>query len=84
MAIPTDERLGLSGQAEVMSLRDARLLDMELIEQGQVKHRLILQVGTEPGERSFFAFPEKLGTNLEIWPLSDRLAADVAEKLDAS
>ena len=42
----------------------------------------MLQVGTAPGERAFFSFPEKLGTNLEIWPLSDRLAEDVASRLD--
>ena len=74
--------MGLSNRVQVMSLRDARLLDMEYVEKGQTKHRLVLQVGTTAGERSFFSFPEKLGTNLEIWPLSDTLAAQVADQLD--
>jgi hypothetical protein len=82
MNVPTDARLGLSNQAQVMSIRDAKLLDLEFSEEGQVKHRIILQVGTEPGARAFFSLPEKLGTNLEIWPLSDRLAADLADHID--
>tara|TARA_Y100000310_G_scaffold320027_1_gene376005 strand:- start:798 stop:1070 length:273 start_codon:yes stop_codon:yes gene_type:complete len=82
MPLPTEARLGLSNQMEVLGIRDAKLLDLEFVDQGQPKHRLLLQVGTAPGERAFFSFPEKLGTNLEIWPLSDRLAADVAAHLD--
>jgi hypothetical protein len=82
MVLPTADRMGLSNQVQVTSLRDAKLLDMEFVEQGQTKHRLVLQVGTTAGERAFFSFPEKLGTNLEIWPLSDTLAAALADMID--
>jgi len=82
MVLPTEQRLGLSGQVEVTALREARLMDMEFVEQGQTKHRIVLQVGSEAGKRAFFVLPEKLGTNLEIWPLSDGVAADIADRID--
>ena len=77
------KQIGLGPRTTVVGVRPAKLLDMEYrTERGETKHQLVLQTGEGQGERAFFMFPEKLGTSLEIWPLSAGVGQQLADLLD--
>lgn len=72
------------GRSRMEGLRDASLHELTYRDEQNVeKHRLVIVIGSEQGERAVFSFPEKLGTALDVWPLNNRLARAVCEELDA-